>query len=292
MKPIYVSLVLVLFSVSCHSMGKIVEDKTPKRSVQSHFVESEDGYQIHYTSTGQGTAVLLIHGYYADQYSNWYSNGIAQELAKTHRVIAIDQRGHGKSDKPKTKEAYGGNMWKDAIAVLDDAKVEKAHLHGYSMGGTIITQILYYQPERVISAIYGGSGVPEYDQEEQKKIKPDLAETAEIKQAEEGAKNKVLEITDPDHFALFALSKNGPDQGESKKIDLTKIKIPVFSIIGEFDSPNARLHRMARELSDFKSLVLPGKGHLSAVTPDYMPPEYLIESVQFIRDHDPAPTAP
>ena len=51
--------------------------------------------------------MILIHGYTANAEGKWVKSGIAQALAKQHRVIAIDARGHGKSDKPHDPGKYG-----------------------------------------------------------------------------------------------------------------------------------------------------------------------------------------
>ena len=290
MLRISLGFIVLLFSLNSMGMGHWNPDwqDIPNfdPAAESHFIKRPDGSIIHYTTMGEGTPVFMIHGYYATGDVNWYNNGIAQELAKTNKVIAMDMRGHGKSSKHRRKKYYGENMWRDAVAVLDNEKADKVHVHAYSMGGVILNQILYYYPERVISAIHGGSGIFEYDKEEQKKIIKDIEPTAEIKQEEKAAETVVLKLTDPDHIALQALSRNHPDKGEAKKLDLTKIDIPVFAINGEYDYPNVRTHRMERELKNFKSMILPGKGHLTAITPGFMPKEYLIETVKFIREAD------
>jgi pimeloyl-ACP methyl ester carboxylesterase len=71
------------------------------------------------------------------------------------------------------------------------------------------------------------------------------------------------------------------------KLDLTKITFPVLAINGEFDRPNAKTHRMKRELKDFTNVILPGKSHLTAIAAPYMPKEYLESVVKFINASDP-----
>ena len=67
---------------------------------------------------------------------------VAEALVKNHHVVAIDVRGHGTSDKPKDAAMYGDRIWKDVLELMDHLKIEKAHIHGYSMGGAITTQLL------------------------------------------------------------------------------------------------------------------------------------------------------
>jgi len=64
------------------------------------------GVQIRYIEAGAGDPVLLIHGYTASIELNWMKSGVFQDLAKDHRVIAFDLRGHGKSGKPTDPAAY------------------------------------------------------------------------------------------------------------------------------------------------------------------------------------------
>ncbi len=127
------------------------------------FMTASDGVRIHYAELGSGTPVILIHGYTANAEGKWFKPGIAQALAKRHRVVAIDARGHGQSEKPHDPMKYGPQMADDVIELMDHLDIERAHIHGYSMGGSILTQVLARHPDRVITAIYGGSGVREVD---------------------------------------------------------------------------------------------------------------------------------
>lgn len=131
-------------------------------------VTASDGVRIHYFELGQPTErvpAVLIHGFTANSEWKWIKPGIAQALAEDRRVIAVDVRGHGKSEKPDDPMMYGPRMAEDVVEVMDALGIERAHVHGFSMGGSILTQILKNHPERVVTAIYGGSGVGEVDPE-------------------------------------------------------------------------------------------------------------------------------
>lgn len=73
-------------------------------------------------------------------------------LAADRRVIAVDARGHGKSEKPHDPARYGPRMADDVVEVMSALGIQRAHVHGFSMGGSILTQILINHPERVVSA--------------------------------------------------------------------------------------------------------------------------------------------
>jgi 3-oxoadipate enol-lactonase len=113
------------------------------------FVRSSDGVRIHYRITGRssGPPILFIQGLGADK-NGWNLQRLA--TAPWYRGVALDNRGAGRSDKPHGPYSLE-QMADDAIAVLDDADVENAHVVGASMGGAI-TQILAVKyPERTRS---------------------------------------------------------------------------------------------------------------------------------------------
>lgn len=116
------------------------------------------GVKIFYTAEGSGTPVVLIHGLHSSGAMNWTMPGITAELAKTHRVIAMDCRGHGKSDKPGTDAAYGEAMAEDVIALLNRLEIRRAHVVGYSMGGMIALKTAVLHPERVQGLLLCGMG--------------------------------------------------------------------------------------------------------------------------------------
>ncbi len=89
-----------------------------------------------------------------------------------------------------------------------------------------------------------------------------------------------------DDEALAAVRQYPWQPGERTRLDLTKIMIPVLAINGGYDRPNAKTHRMQRELADFTSVVLPGKSHLTAIMAGYIPKLYITTLVTFIDEHD------
>src|SRR5262245_30989239 len=127
------------------------------RSADELFFDS-NGVRIHYTDEGKGEPVLLIHGFIADITINWTIPGTRKALAQDYRVIAIDNRGHGQSEKPHDAEKYGMEMVEDAVRLLDHLKIEKAHVIGYSMGGIITLKLAVTHPDRLLTATLGGAG--------------------------------------------------------------------------------------------------------------------------------------
>lgn len=116
------------------------------------------GVKIRYVTAGKGEAVVLIHGWMSDS-SMWGTDGKGNtklNTAEGFQAIALDCRGHGKSDKPHVPEKYGPEMAADVVRLLDHLKIERAHLIGYSSGAFIAGKVAATHPERVLSVIYGG----------------------------------------------------------------------------------------------------------------------------------------
>ena len=77
---------------------------SPALKPTHEYFTTSDGVKIHYMTLGsQGSWVVLIHGYTGSAEGNWFRNGIAEALAGKHRVVAIDNRNHGRSDKPQPR---------------------------------------------------------------------------------------------------------------------------------------------------------------------------------------------
>lgn len=114
-----------------------------------HFANNGD-MRIHWQEQGSGSPVLLIMGH---RYSSrmWYP--AIPALAQHHRVISFDNRGTGLSGTNSNFEIQ--DMAKDALAVMDAAGIESAHVYGVSLGGGIAYEMALQQPQRVLSLILG-----------------------------------------------------------------------------------------------------------------------------------------
>lgn len=121
-------------------------------------VFDSNGVKIRYVTVGTGEPVVLIHGWMGDS-SMWgrdQAGNTKLKGADGFQVIALDCRGHGKSDKPHDPAKYGPEMAADVVRLLDHLKLEKAHLIGYSSGAFIAGKVAATHPERVLSVVYGG----------------------------------------------------------------------------------------------------------------------------------------
>jgi pimeloyl-ACP methyl ester carboxylesterase len=127
-----------------------------KPNIQSF---DSNGTKIAYFTQGnKGEPVVLIHGFLSSAGINWLLPGISGPLAGDYRVIALDVRGHGLSDKPLKDEAYGPELVADVVRLMDHLKIKKAHIVGYSMGGIIAANFIARHPDRVLTGTLGGMG--------------------------------------------------------------------------------------------------------------------------------------
>src|SRR5690242_17080335 len=121
-----------------------------------------DGVRIHYEVNGpkHGKPIVLVHGFASDYRLNWVGTRWQETLTGAgFRVIGIDCRGHGHSDKPHAEAAYGVDLMAgDVVGVLDDLGVDAAAYIGYSMGARIGLQVVLDHPDRVSRAVLGGVG--------------------------------------------------------------------------------------------------------------------------------------
>ncbi len=119
-----------------------------------------DGVRVYYEAAGAGRPVLLITGAFSTL-ADWHDAGIFEDLARERRVIAMDLRGHGGSDRPHDASSYG---WRknaaDAFAVLEAEGASGADVYGFSMGGQVVVAMLNGDTSRLRSVAAMGVYVP------------------------------------------------------------------------------------------------------------------------------------
>ena len=98
----------------------------------------------------------MVHGF-SDSLVDWYEAGYVDALRDDYRLVMVDCRGHGLSDKPHAQEAYTmERRVADVHAVMDELGIDAAHYWGYSMGGRIGFGVFESAPERILGMIMAG----------------------------------------------------------------------------------------------------------------------------------------
>lgn len=242
---------------------------------------TSDGVRIHYLTMGtSGSWVVLIHGYTDSAQRMWFTTGIAQALARKHRVVALDNRNHGQSDKPVPN---GPGRAQDVVELMDHLKIARAHIHGYSMGGALTGQLLAMIPQRFITAGFGGSGLAETD--------PALrAQAVAMDQAmpkPQGADAAAMDRFRARMASLAPAAGPAPANAAAPSPDVAKLAVPILAINGSFDTPHAKTQRLWREAGVFQSVILPEKTHLTAIAVGApMTPQYAEALSRFIEAFD------
>jgi pimeloyl-ACP methyl ester carboxylesterase len=117
--------------------------------------------EIAYLDEGAGDPIVLVHGFASSKNVNWIYPTWVSDLKKDgRRVIALDNRGHGDSEKLYDAADYEiAIMASDVIALLDHLGIERADIMGYSLGSRMTAILAREQPQRLRSAILGGIGI-------------------------------------------------------------------------------------------------------------------------------------
>lgn len=126
----------------------------------TYHVAGGSGIDIACETAGEGRPVLLIHGFGASRAITWRNTGWYDVLAKAgFRVIAMDCRGHGESEKPHRPQDYeDGVMAADCAAVLREFAATPADVMGYSMGAQIAIRLMHDSPGLVRRCVLAGAG--------------------------------------------------------------------------------------------------------------------------------------
>jgi pimeloyl-ACP methyl ester carboxylesterase len=138
--------VFALCALACRAAPLPPEQRYPAGTMFRAQYRVIDGIRLRIVDSGRGTAVVFLHGLGASMYS--WRKTLPPVAAAGYRVIAIDNRGFGFSDKPAhgyTNAEYARLV----VALLDSLHISSAVLVGHSMGGAIAAEVALAHPDRV-----------------------------------------------------------------------------------------------------------------------------------------------
>ena len=224
--------------------------------------------EISYLDEGAGEPIILVHGFASNASVNWVGPGWIRHLVQAgRRVIALDNRGHGQSQKLYDPAQYGAPiMARDVSALMDHLEIDRADVMGYSMGARISAFLGLAAPERVRSLIFGGLGA--------NMIRP-MAGTGPIAHALEA--DTIDDVSNPtartfrafaeqtgsDLKALAACIRSSRDPISAN--DVGRLSCPVLVVVGTDDVIGGAAAPLAELIPKGEALALEGRDHMKAV---------------------------
>jgi pimeloyl-ACP methyl ester carboxylesterase len=226
------------------------------------------GVEIAFDVVGEGPPVLLIHGFASNHKVNWRDTGWIRVLAEAgHQVIALDNRGHGESQKLYDPQQYSApTMADDAARLLTHLGIDQACVMGYSMGARITAFMLINHGHRVTRAVLAGlaasmiSGLPGSSA---------IADALEAEDESSIVDQQGLAFrmfaqrTKSDLKALAACIRSTRVQIKSEA--LAHVTAPVLVVAGDRDTLAGDVQPLVAAIPGAKGVVLPGKDHMTAV---------------------------
>jgi pimeloyl-ACP methyl ester carboxylesterase len=224
--------------------------------------------EIAYVDEGDGDPIVLVHGFASTAAVNWVQPGWVLALTQAgRRVIALDNRGHGRSGKLYDPSAYHTRlMAEDVRALLDHLDIAQADVMGYSMGARITAFVAALHPARVRSAILGGLGI---------RLVNDVGLPVSIADALDAP--SLADVTDPmgRMFRTFAEQTKSDLKALAACIrgsrqtlaaeDVQRIATPVLVAVGTKDPIAGSAQELAMLLPHGQALDIPGRDHMLSV---------------------------
>lgn len=233
---------------------------------------TDDGLTLTYDDVGEGYPVILLHGFAADSRLNWKMTGWYDLLTEAgYRVIALDNRGHGRSDKPNTPEAYQPErIAADVLQLMDELELEKADLFGYSMGGRSAGWIVSRHPERFTAVVIGGVGLnllkvgdPEYWESRGFTLTADNRKSENLAvPAMVPLYEKVMKTSGRLAALSACLLGSFPSMDAE---EFSEIETPVLVIAGSKDTVSGSPIPLAEAIPHAQAVIVPGQTHLSVI---------------------------
>jgi pimeloyl-ACP methyl ester carboxylesterase len=226
---------------------------------------AKDGVRIVWREIGEGSPVILVHGYFSDAETNWIKYGHAALLAEAgYRVIMPDLRGHGLSDKPHNPALYTPDILADdQFALIDHMGLVEFDLGGYSLGGRTLARMLVRgcRPRRAIISGMGLAGLTDTQSRAGhfRHILENMG--SHTKGSPEWMAEAFLKTTGGDPIALRLILDTFVDTPHEV---LQRIDVRVAVICGEDDSDNGSAAALADILPHGRLITVPGN-HMSAV---------------------------
>jgi pimeloyl-ACP methyl ester carboxylesterase len=224
--------------------------------------------EIAYLDEGEGDPIVLVHGFASSKNVNWVYPTWVSELRKDgRRVIALDNRGHGESEKLYDPAQYSiAAMAGDTLALMDHLDIARADIMGYSLGARIAAWLALKQRARLRSAILGGIGIAMIDGGGPgENVASGLeAETLEDVTDPVGRTFRAFaDQTRSDRLALAACLRGS--RGLMTREEAAAIAVPVLIAVGTVDEVAGSARALGNIIPGSEVLDIPNRDHMRAV---------------------------
>jgi pimeloyl-ACP methyl ester carboxylesterase len=224
--------------------------------------------EIAYLDEGEGDPIVLVHGFASNKETNWVMPGWTTTLRRDNRrVIALDNRGHGRSTKLYDPADYHTDiMASDVGALIEHLDLGRADLMGYSLGSRISAVLAARRPELVRSVILGGAGIRLIDNAG---LRDEIADSLEMP--------SLAEVTDPmgKRFRAFAEQTRSDlralaaclrgSRQPMRMDDITNVRAPALVAVGTKDDITGSPHELAALIPNGRAIDIPDRDHMLAV---------------------------
>lgn len=204
-------------------------------AAEGHFYTSFDNTKIYYEVSGEGYPVILIHGFSGTS-QGWKSGQLYGDLVKAgYKVIILDLRGNGKSDKPHTDEGYNNDAEaKDLMGLATYLKLKDYDAVGYSRGSIILSRLLVLD-KRLHKAVMGGMGDAYTNPEWPRRVHAYKALMGDTSLHDV---DDMVKYIRSQPFDVLALAYQQKWQPSTSKKELAAVRKPVLIIRGTADKEN------------------------------------------------------
>lgn len=229
---------------------------------------NSDGIKLAYLDEGEGAPVILIHGFASNIATNWVNTGWVSHLTRAgYRVVAIDNRGHGQSEKLYDTAVYEAPMMaEDVRRLMDHLGFREPYLLGYSMGARIAAFFTLKYPNRVKRVVFAGLGI---------NMVRGLGGAGPIAKALEAPSLNDVANETARTFREFAESTNSDLKALAACIRASREKItrehiagiarPVMVVVGTKDVIGGSARELAELMPSGEYLELENRDHMKAV---------------------------
>jgi pimeloyl-ACP methyl ester carboxylesterase len=224
--------------------------------------------EIAYLDEGEGEPIVLVHGFASTKNVNWVYPTWVSELKKNgRRVIALDNRGHGDSDKLYDAQAYHiPAMAGDVCALMDHLGIARADVMGYSLGARMTAWLALHEPQRLRSAIFGGIGIGLIEGGGPGENVVSALEASSLDEVSDPVGRTFRAFADQtrsDRRALAACLRGS--RGLMTKEEAAGISVPVLIAVGTSDEIAGSATALGDIISGSQVLDIPNRDHMRAV---------------------------